>query len=277
MTGSAMGMIVAMSQDGWMQESSPPSRLHGLGPQDYLREFELRAGGFAQLLAEGDLEAPVPPCPGWQLADLGEHLGEIHQWATHAVVAGNPDASPTPAPKDRDGLVDWYRSAANTLLKTLRNTDPNAPAWNFGPKPRTAGFWHRRQAHETTIHHWDAAASQGALPPIDEALARDGIDELLTMFFPRQVRLGRMPALEQTLALELDGSGTADPGQRWVVAGNGLGPSSAPDASAEATVSGPAEALLLLLWRRVELDDPRLTIAGNPAAVHAVLTAGITP
>jgi uncharacterized protein (TIGR03083 family) len=276
MTGSAMGMIVVMSQDEWMQQSST-SGPNQLSTQDYLRQFELRAGGFAQVLAEGDLEAPVPPCPGWQLTDLGEHLGRIHQWANHAVVAGTPDATPTPAPKYRDGLVDWYRDAANTLLNTLRSTDPNAPAWGFGPKPRTVAFWHRRQAHETTIHHWDAAASQGTQVPIDDPLARDGIDELLTVFFPRQVRLGRIPALDRALALVLDGSAGSGQGQRWVLAGDGVGPASTPEAVSDATVSGPAEALLLLLWRRIDLDDARLTIAGDPAAVHAVLTAGIAP
>jgi uncharacterized protein (TIGR03083 family) len=271
MTGSAMGMIAGMSQDEWMQESPTPSQLT---PQDHLDWLELRAAGFAQVLAEGDLEAPVPTCPGWRLADLGEHLGGVHQWANHAVVAGTPDVVATPAPKHRDGLVDWYREAANTLLTTLRQTDPEAPAWGFGPKPRTARFWHRRQAHETTIHHWDAGACQGAPDQIDAVLARDGIDELLALFFPRQVRLGRTRPLERALAVESDPPGK---GRRWVLAGNGVGPASAADAQADATVSGPDEALLLMLWRRIGPDDPRLTIAGDPAVVRAVLNAGITP
>ena len=237
----------------------------------YLTQLDTAATRFARILAEGDLAAPVSPCPGWTLAELGDHLGGIHQWATHAVVDRTPDGESSPAPKDRGGLVRWYQDSAATLLDTLRATDPATPVWAFGPKPRTAAFWYRRQAHETTIHLWDAASSQGETAPIDAGLARDGIDELLTVFFPRQVRLNRMPALESSLAIR-----TGEPGQRWVVAGDGLGPGSAPDAPADATVTGPAEALYLLLWRRIGLEDPRLLV-DNSGAADAVLSSGLTP
>jgi uncharacterized protein (TIGR03083 family) len=258
-----------------MQESRVSQRSPRLVSQAYLPGLEQAARQFAQLLAVGDLEAPVPPCPGWHLADLAGHLGRIHQWANHAVVEGNPDAVTTAAPNGRDELVEWYRNAAGTLLETLRATEPDVLAWGFGPKPRTALFWHRRQLHETTVHLWDAGASQGAPVSIDGALALDGVDEVVSMFFPRQVRLGRAPALERSLALASDGS---DGGlHRWVLAGDGNGPPSAPDAPAEATVSGPVEALLLLLWGRISLDDARLALAGDETAARAVLNSAITP
>ncbi len=241
---------------------------------DHLSQLDHATDRFARLLAEGDLDALVPPCPGWRLADLGAHLGEIHQWAEHAVVAGNPDAVLSPAPSDRAGLVEWYRQSAQTLLGTLQRTDPATPVWSFGPKPRTAAFWFRRQAHETTLHLWDAVASQGERLPVDGELAEDGIDEVLTVFFPRQVRLGRIPALEHSLALATDD-------RRWVLARSGLGsvdgPADPPEATAEATVSGPAEALLLLVWGRIGLDDPRLSLTGDHDAALAVLSAGLTP
>jgi hypothetical protein len=44
-----------------------------------------------------------------------------------------------------------------------------------------------------------------------------------------------------------------------------------------ATVSGPAEALFLLLWHRIDLGDPRLTVAGSRATAAAVLAAALTP
>ncbi len=43
------------------------------------------------------------------------------------------------------------------------------------------------------------------------------------------------------------------------------------------TVTGPAEALLLLLWRRIGPTDPRVTVEGDPAAVAAVLDRPLTP
>jgi len=241
---------------------------------DYLAHLDVAIKGFAQVLAEGDLKAPVPSCPGWQLADLGNHLGRGHQWATHAIVAGTPDAAPTAPPPGRDALVQWYREAAGVLLTTLKTTDPGHPAFAYGPKPWTASIWYRRQAQETTLHLWDAVASQHGTLPIDGELARDGVDELATIFIPWQVEIGRLPLLEQAVALYAN-----DPGgeQRWVLAGDGTGPGSAPDARAVATVTGPAEALHLLLWGRTTLDDPRLLITGDESVARAVTTSGLTP
>jgi len=237
---------------------------------DFLNHLDTSTRQFADLVATGDLEASVPSCPGWTFKDLVAHLGEVHQWAVHAIVAGNPDAQTIPEPSGQVALAEWYRDAAAALVSTLQKSDPLAPAWAFGPKPRTTSFWFRRQAHETTIHLWDAATSQSTIKPIDPVLALDGIDEVATMFFPRQVRLGRTPPLEHTLALE---SGPS----RWVLAGDGTGPASATGAPAEATISGPAEPLLLLLWGRTSLEDVRLTASGDETAAHTVLNAAITP
>ena len=109
----------------------------------------------------------------------------------------------------------------------------------------------RRQAHETVLHTVDAAESQGTVTSLDPALALDGVDEVVTMFFPRQLRLGRTALLPATLGL------APTEGGHWVLGGAG---------DPDATVSGPAEAVLLLLWHRIGLDDPRLTVSGSRAA-----------
>ena len=237
-----------------------------LSAPEFLERLDQAVEQFADLVATGDLHARVPPCPDWTFQDLVVHLGQIHQWATHAIVKGNPDAEPTQAPAEQAALVDWYRRSAETLTSVLKRTDPQAPAWAFGPKPRTALFWFRRQTHETTVHLWDAGTAQSRPKKIDNIVALDGIDELTSMFFPRQVRLGRIPKLERTLALE------AGP-NRWVLAGDGTGP----EPAAEATVKGPPEFLLLLLWGRVGLDDTNLTLDGDEAAAHAVLSSALAP
>jgi uncharacterized protein (TIGR03083 family) len=229
----------------------------------YLTHLDRAAAGFAGHLETGDLDASVPGCPGWTLADLAHHLGGIHRWARTAVVEGPSDEGAVDAPTDRTALAAWFRAGASALSDTLRATDPATPCWTFGPRPRTAAFWFRRQAHETALHAVDAAESQGAALPWDPAFALDGVDEVVTMFFPRQIRLGRIAPLAATLVLE------PTEGGRWVLPGD--------DPARLAAVSGPAEAILLLLWHRTGLDDPRLALSGSRAAADAVLAAALTP
>ncbi len=235
---------------------------------------------FSGVLASGDLTAAVPACPGWTLADLAGHVGGIYQWAAHAITEGTPDAQLEPAPVGRASLVDWYDGQAGRLIDLLSNLPPDVPAWTFGPRPRTVAFWARRQAHETRMHLWDAMQSQGGLHQIDCRSALDGLDEVFIVFFPRQVRLGRTLPLSHPVALIPDddagrGDGFVVSRDRFVFSGDGAGPAATADPAA--SISGPADALLLLLWKRIGLDDVRLRVSGDAAIAAAFWNAKLTP
>ncbi|GAB6899804.1 maleylpyruvate isomerase family mycothiol-dependent enzyme [Kineosporia succinea] len=224
---------------------------------DFLSVLEGRMQRFAALLERDDLTAPVPSTPGWSLFDLADHLGGVHQWAAHAIVHGNPDGTPTKAPARHP--ADWYRESAAGLMTVL--ADEARPAWHFGSEtPRIAGWWRRRQVHEVTVHLWDAQNALGAAEAIDPDLAEDGIDEVRHVFFPRQVRLRRIPPLSRSVQIG-----------EHVFGGDGTG-----DVRPEATVTGPAEVLYLALWQRVSPHDPRLVVSGDREAVTQVLTAQVT-
>jgi hypothetical protein len=49
------------------------------------------------------------------------------------------------------------------------------------------------------------------------------------------------------------------------------------EASPSVTVSGPAEALALLLWGRATPADDRLTVDGDAAALDDALSRRLTP
>lgn len=225
---------------------------------DWLRLLRTVTDRFAAVLDDGDLTAPVPACPGWDLADLGEHVGGIHQWATHAIVHGSPDGTMDAAPTT--GLAEWYRARADVLHTSLAGRAADAPAWTFGTRPHTAAFWRRRQVHEVLVHVWDAESSQATRAPLDRALAWDGVDEVATMFYPRQVRLGRSEPLPGTLRLvatDLD----AEP----VVLGTGP-----TDEALE--VRAPAADVLLMVWHRA--DPASYDVAPEAAAL---LRRALTP
>ena len=237
-------------------------------PAHGLAHLERAAADIVDMLAEAELDLPVPSCQGWGVADLVAHLGRTHLWAEYCIRVRDPKAPDVLAPlADRAGLAGWYAECAGALIETLRDTDPGAECWTFGPSPQTAAFWSRRQAHEAAVHRWDLGAALGRDVGYPRSLAVDGIDEVVSMFLPRQVRLQRMPPLEGSLAVRAEGRG-------WVLAGDGTRPSDGP---ADAEVSGRADALVLLLWGRVGLDDPRIRLTGGRTAAVSVLSAGIVP
>lgn len=212
-------------------------------PTDWNQLLADATGDFATLAADADLDDLVPDCPGWTVASLVVHLGGIHQWARHAVVEGKPEGRPEPAPDDDDALDGWYRTHATDLLAEL--ADPDRPAWIFGDGPGTASWWSRRQVHETRMHTRDLLVAGGRVDEwtLDPALAWDGVDEVATMFYPRQLRLGRCDPLPASLRLVAEDL----PDARPIVIG---------DAEPVVEVSAPAADVLLLLWHRRASEDP---------------------
>jgi uncharacterized protein (TIGR03083 family) len=134
-----------------------------------------------------------------------------------------------------------------------------------------AGFWSRRQAHETTVHRWDAESASGAITPILALVATDGIDELLHTF----TRTRGHQVLDDVLELVATDTGAAwtvapaaKPGRVEVVRGKPVG--------SAATVSGPAEDLLLALWHRLSIEEASLAITGRTEAAVGFVTGPVT-
>jgi uncharacterized protein (TIGR03083 family) len=152
-------------------------------PAEHLAALRTEAEALVAAAEGAALDAPVPPCPGWTVADLLAHVGRIHRWAA-ANLGRRPEDGPLPRdavephPEDPTELAAWARAGAAQLVAALAAADPAAPSWTFGPPP-TVAFWFRRQAHETVLHRLDAELAAGAPTPIPAALAADGLDEFL--------------------------------------------------------------------------------------------------
>ena len=212
---------------------------------------------IARSASAADLERPVAGCPGWMVHDLVVHVGRIERWVVHAVRKQELLDDVTQGPGA--DLPGWYEEGAADLLLAL-DTDPAAPAATFAPD-KTVGFWQRRQVHEHRIHRWDLEQALGEAEPLDPQLGHDGIDEIATMFWPRQVRLGRaaMPAHGLRVV-------TTDTGGQWV-----LGEDVA------ATVTGRAADLLLVLMHRQRLDRTSLAWSGDETQGRSVLALALAP
>ena len=215
---------------------------------------------IARALRDGaDLTRPVPGCPGWTVQDLVVHVGAIERWVIHAVREGELLRDLPTWPGAEVALADWYEEGAWDLLTTLE-VDPATPAASFAPD-KTVGFWRRRQVHEHRVHRWDLESALGTPEPVEPQLAVDAIDEIATMFWPRQLRLGR--AVEPVEGLRV--VTTDDPGE-WVF---GQEPA--------ATLRGPASDVLLVLMHRYGPDHPTVAWAGDEEKGRAVLRLALAP
>ena len=238
----------------------------GSQPIDHLAALRHEGAAYADVLAhaalsgEAGLASPVQCCGDWTLRDLTEHLGAVHRWAARAVRTGERlgDTDPLPV-MDAAELLEWFRTGVADLVRDL--ADPDQPCRTL-VGAGTAAWWQRRQALETAVHRLDAQRAVGAAATINPALAADGVGEVLDVMFPRQVRLERAQMPTHGLELVAD-----DVQQRWQL-GSG---------DVVATVSGSAQELLLLLWRRMSVGDAALSIDGDPAEAAAVLDRQLTP
>ena len=182
---------------------------------DSARYLESLAADFALLRAAaiadgaGGLTAPVPTCPGWTMADLVRHVGEVYLHKTLALRLGDfPGEQEWPADLEARPPLELLDRTYSELTAELTSRDPDwpAPSW-YRPEP-TVAFWMRRMAQETLIHRLDAelaaqAASGHPVSPVAGDLAADGVDEVLIRFlgygstvWPEQFALLRGPQLE---------------------------------------------------------------------------------
>jgi uncharacterized protein (TIGR03083 family) len=217
-----------------------------------------------RLVRGADLAAPVAACPGWTVYELVTHLGAIHRWAAEATRTPPDELPPEPQePSGLDGtaLADWYAASAAELVEAL-STDPEQACWTLAP-PCTVGFWRRRQTHETVVHRWDLEKAMGRPARIDADVALDGIDEVLSVMLPRQVRLERVRRSSRWIRLRVDGQDRA----LALSTGRNLHP--------VATVAGEASSVLLLLWGRLTLNS--VSVQGDREAADDFLRDALTP
>lgn len=217
---------------------------------DHMLELGSAMSRFADLAGHATGHEEVPACPGWTTRDLTIHLGTIHRWAASIVLSGQRLVEPSPLVTEP--LVEWYAGTATSLLGALQAVDATEPVPNFSHINEVAGFWPRRQMHETTVHVVDAAQALGLGEEewsVAPSVAADGVDEALQVFFPRMTARGRRPDVRSRIRLV-----ATDAQQSWIITpGAGeLGPPLQVHSSldADGSVSGTAADLYLGLWKR---------------------------
>lgn len=242
-------------------------------PNDWLAAIE-RDGGAVAAIPEERLGLDVPSCPGWTVRDLVVHLGAVHRWAATFLVEG-PESTSRFAPIEDDApagaaVTAWYRDRLDGLVAELRRHGADEPARAFTGRV-TAGFWMRRQAHETAVHRWDAENAWNAAGPVESRLAGDGIEEWAEVFAGRF--LGRGPGLPDGLVgrtIHLHGTDRDDAEWTLKLARDSVAVERG-HAKGDAALRGATSDLYLALWRRVPLAG--LATFGDATVAPALLDA----
>ncbi|QOV40258.1 maleylpyruvate isomerase family mycothiol-dependent enzyme [Streptomyces ferrugineus] len=226
---------------------------------EYVRVLDRAGRLLAAAAEEAGADAKVPTCPDWQVRDLVRHTGMVHRWAAAFVAEGHTSYHPDGGLPDLDGaeLFAWFREGHRHLLDTLVGAPADVQCWHFLPAPSPLAFWARRQAHETTVHRFDAESARGGTPSeIDPGFAADGIDELLRGFHARpksRVRSAELRVLRVRATDTDDAVWTVRLSQEPPVTERGA----AAAAQADCEIAGPADRLYLSLWNR--LPFPQVT------------------
>ncbi len=270
-----------------MNESHQPQADPGTPPAEpawvalkahYLNHFRRNRAAILEAAALG-FERPIKGCPGWDVPAVTAHMGRVYtfwlKWVRERPrgfsreafkeIAADRDArlpgytawdkAGFPKESRPDGIVPFARQAGDELDSALVDLEPEETVWTFVPPSQTGAFVFRRLAMETTVHRWDAEDAHGIARPIDEALARDGIDEMLMMF-------REDPAYENTkdrrhgqkiLLREAPGPG------RWLISFDNSGITASPDEGpADGTVAGNASDLWLFIMGRRSPEEMQI-------------------
>jgi uncharacterized protein (TIGR03083 family) len=255
------------------------NRMHGT-KDFWLGALRTDGPAFQAAITAAGPDAPVPPCPGWTALDLVHHLGGIYHWVNSHVGRG-VTSPPEMRPADSDqkaslppwpAALDWWAQEYGRLVAQLDALDPELPAWNWAPQAKKAGFWHRRMAHETAVHRWDAQATMGQVHPVEAKLAADGIGEVLDSWLPSGRRRGPR---DRKGVVHL---AAADVAHEWYVRLRGEGIAlldtgtllDSDDHHTRTLARGTASDLLLSLYGRVPFDV--LEVTGDRQLLEALRT-----
>jgi len=255
-----------------MTDNSSPTLL---SPERYIEALSRDGSAMHELLARDPacLDAPVPSCPGWNVAKLTSHLGRVFCSVREHVVRRATEMVPVteiPKPPEGEAIVAWFAEVHAGVLEAVAEIDPREPLWSWaGPGHGNGAFYQRRMAHEVLIHRWDLEAALGEPARLPADLALDNVDELLQVVLPftlanweRQLPQGSLH-LHSTEPVPVADAKSADvtsatshPAGEWLVTPDGQGGYSVAyeHAKGDVAVRGTAEALALFVWERIPLS-----------------------
>jgi uncharacterized protein (TIGR03083 family) len=194
------------------------------------------------------LDALVPACPGWMVRDLVEHIGRVQWFWSELVerrVQDRAEMNDVVYPAERGEPIEWFRFQTARLVAGLTTMADTDSLWTWWDQEQTALFAKRRQFNEVVMHGYDARHAVGDPRPIPVDAAVVGLDEFVNI-----------------MSKDLDADQPAPPSlvlratdTEWV------GTLFEGNSGASLELVGNAAELLLQVWRREPVNDPKIATA----------------
>ncbi|MEC3979257.1 maleylpyruvate isomerase family mycothiol-dependent enzyme [Amycolatopsis sp. H20-H5] len=239
----------------------------------YCTEIVAQTALLRATIQGADMTVPVPSCPGWNVGQLGRHLGGGQRWAAATVrsLATEPPADHSfrdlsaYTREDPAVLGPWLAEGAEQLAEALRDAGPRARVWTpFSEGGNVSAFWARRFTHETVIHRSDATLALGAEYTLDADLAIDGFDEwmelgTLPMHFEVHPWMRELLGEGRTLHFHA----TDAPGEWSLDLTGDVMTWRRGHEKAAVAVRGPLTELLLLIYKRRPVENSAVEVFGD--------------
>lgn len=239
-------------------------------PYDALEILQTNGVAFIDLVSSADPDLTIASCPGWRVADLAYHQGEVWNFWSRIIAEGITDRTElksieTPAQPNGPMLADWLATTHNALYSALVDAPLDQKAWTWTGANRDARWVRRRMAQESSMHLFDIASTVRYPYEIPNAVAADGIDEFLTFFLGRERREGEMK-VGGTVHLHCTdmAEDEQDRGEWFIL--NVKEPTctfTREHRKGDAAIRGTAHSLLLWLWRRDKHNDGSVEVIGK--------------
>jgi uncharacterized protein (TIGR03083 family) len=230
---------------------------------------------FAEVVKRSPLRAHVPAYPDFTVHSLAAHIGRALR-LFHGIVAGDGDEYQSVEVPDGEQVADWVLAGVDPLVTLLSEVPPDQPVrFPHQAGDRPAGLVAPQLAVEVGVHRWDVESVLGEHVPIPSDLAVQEVESVFANFVPRLAGRG-VADIGGTVWLR-----TTDTAAAWSarVDDGRLLTERAPDGPGDTAVvvTGTAQDIALLVWKRELPPRPGLEVTGSPDVLKRFLVTDYIP
>ena len=241
----------------------------------WLVHLRREAERFAQVATQSPQRAHVPAYPDFTVHSLAVHIGRVLR-LFRAVVAGDGAEYPAVDGPDGEDVAQWVLAAVDPLVTLLSEVPPDklvSLPHQAGDRP--AGLIAPQVAVEVGVHRWDVESVLGDHVPIPSDLEVQEVESVFANFVPRLAASG-VTDIGGTVWLQTTDTTAAWSAQvsdgRLVTERKSGGPG-----DPAVVVTGTAQDIALLVWKRALPPRPELDVTGSVDVLKRFLVTDYIP